>query len=468
MAIQWIYKFCPVILAIISFLFIPTYANALETMSMTLSPAAVSMTETLLADPSPTDKFKDSMLTLTIAGKEFKLSNTNEENCNLPNLSGTFTRLSFDNGDTTYSGVSTSQKANADSIELIRVTVRNSTDDIELVIFDSIDEKYFFLNLAQPANQVTLYDYLTSEPSIPTLEGKDALNCYSVKALTNVHSNNDLNSLSSKSKEASCNSASWDCSSSYRSEAARASTYNGYRDLLSALYTQGRIKLSTFASKVDTSFFKGGGWHHVNSLSGTQYAFSSYSSSNGSTEYLSQVALVDLFVSNDSSADKTHFGMQGLYHGGFVASYDKDTDYLTLLFADMGLALNDFQIGYNGLTNKAVVVQSLAIIDIRNSYQVDLYKAISNPSSIVSDVFTFLQFEGTLNSTEGRIFDSTYEAQANRYGNGQVIRGITINGKGGYLNQKNQYIMFESTIQRYNGTNTTWKHGFSYNASASI
>lgn len=160
--------------------------------------------------------------------------------------------------------------------------------------------------------------------------------------------------------------------------------------------------------------------------------------------------------------------MQGLYHGGFVASYDKDTDYLTLLFADMGLALNDFQIGYNGLTNKAVVVQSLAIIDIRNSYQVDLYKAISNPSSIVSDVFTFLQFEGTLNSTEGRIFDSTYEAQANRYGNGQVIRGITINGKGGYLDQKNQYIMFESTIQRYNGTNTTWKHGFSYNASASI
>lgn len=176
-------KFCPVILAIISFLFIPTYANALETMSMTLSPTAVSMTETLLADPSPTDKFKDSMLTLTIAGKEFKLSNTNEENCNLPNLSGTFTRLSFDNGDTTYSGVSTSQKANADSIELIRVTVSNSTDDIELVIFDSVDEKYFFLNLAQPANQVTLYDYLTSEPSIPTLEGKDALTATASKPL---------------------------------------------------------------------------------------------------------------------------------------------------------------------------------------------------------------------------------------------------------------------------------------------
>lgn len=468
MAIQWIKRFCPVVLAIVSLLFIPNYANALETKSMTLSPTAVSMTETLLTDPSPTDKFKDSTLTLTIVGKEFEFSDTEKDGRNLPNLSGVFSRLSFDNGDTIYSGVSTSQKANADSIELIRVTVRNGTDNIELVIFDTADEKYYFLNLAQPENQAALYDYLASEPSIPTLEGKDALASYSVKALTNAHSNNELNSLSSGSKGASYNSASWDCPSFYRSEAARASTYNGYRDLLSALQTQGRVKLSAFASKVDTSFFKGGGWHHVNSFSGAQYAFSSYSSSNGSTEYLTQVALVDFFVNNDSYEDKVYFGMQGLYHGGLVASYDKDTDYLSLLFANMGLALNDFQIGYNGLTNKAVVVQSLAIIDIRNSYQVDLYKAISNPSSIVSDVFAFLQFEGTLNSTEGRIFDSTYEAQVNRYGNGKVIRGIAINGKGGYLNQKNQYIMFDSTIQLYNGASTTWKHGFSYSASANI
>lgn len=55
MAIQWIKRFCPVVLAIVSLLFIPNYANALETKSMTLSPTAVSMTETLLTDPSPTD-----------------------------------------------------------------------------------------------------------------------------------------------------------------------------------------------------------------------------------------------------------------------------------------------------------------------------------------------------------------------------------------------------------------------------
>ena len=53
MAIQWIKRFCPVVLAIVSLLFIPNYANALETKSMTLSPTAVSMTETLLTDPSP-------------------------------------------------------------------------------------------------------------------------------------------------------------------------------------------------------------------------------------------------------------------------------------------------------------------------------------------------------------------------------------------------------------------------------
>lgn len=227
MAIQWIKRFCPVVLAIVSLLFIPNYANALETKSMTLSPTAVSMTETLLTDPSPTDKFKDSTLTLTIVGKEFEFSDTEKDGRNLPNLSGAFSRLSFDNGDTIYSGVSTSQKANADSIELIRVTVRNGTDNIELVIFDTADEKYYFLNLAQPENQAALYDYLASEPSIPTLEGKDALASYSVKALTNAHSNNELNSLSSGSKGASYNSASWDCSSFYRSEAARASTYNG-------------------------------------------------------------------------------------------------------------------------------------------------------------------------------------------------------------------------------------------------
>lgn len=74
MAIQWIKRFCPVVLAIVSLLFIPNHANALETKSMTLSPTAVSMTETLLTDPSPTDKFKDSTLTLTIVGKEFEFS----------------------------------------------------------------------------------------------------------------------------------------------------------------------------------------------------------------------------------------------------------------------------------------------------------------------------------------------------------------------------------------------------------
>ncbi|AOY76028.1 hypothetical protein [Clostridium formicaceticum] len=88
-----------------------------------------------------------------------------------------------------------------------------------------------------------------------------------------------------------------------------AASYNGWTKLIADLNKNGSATLGNY-SNIDTSMFKGNGWKHDNTWGNTPYSFVSYSKPNGTGEYLTQFALVDIVTqSYAGTGDKWNASM---------------------------------------------------------------------------------------------------------------------------------------------------------------
>lgn len=206
-------------------------------------------------------------------------------------------------------------------------------------------------------------------------------------------------------------------------------SYNGWQNLIRDLDRYGRVNLNNYSGSVDTSFFKGGGWHYDDVWGVAPYSFVSYSGSNGASEYMTQFALMDITHENNSSAstDGIHgiwnLGICANYISGMTVSYNRYTGILSV-HDRVGIWFDNYRVGMNGLKNKAVFIRRL--VEEESSSGSNVVRAaisVFSPFVTLSNVFQNLREHTYQEKSYTQSFDGTYERQYNKYG-GKVIRGI--------------------------------------------
>ncbi len=246
---------------------------------------------------------------------------------------------------------------------------------------------------------------------------------------------------------------------------AARSSYTGYAQLIDEINSTGSVKLSDYSSVIDVSAFKGGGWHHDNSWEFTPFGFSSYSISNGSVEYLTQVFLADISKTGAGSFSDGigTVGTHLTYRGGFIASYNKQTDRLTAQFKNNGIRLSNVRVAVGGLTNKAIFLDLSGSLNTANGKSISAYIGIFNPDTAISSLFELLSGSGSSNESIYYSYEETYEQQLVRYG-GKTIRTISVTSGSGYMNRylspqgDNHRISVWGLVKLYQGADTTWLH----------
>ena len=250
-----------------------------------------------------------------------------------------------------------------------------------------------------------------------------------------------------------------------QAERAERSSYTGYAQLIDEINSTGSVKLSDYSSVVDVSAFKGGGWHHDNSWGFTPFGFSSYSISNGSVEYLTQVFLADISKTGAGSFSDGigTVGTHLTYRGGFIASYNKQTDRLTAQFKNNGIRLSNVRVAVGGLTNKAIFINLSGSLNTANGKSISAYIGIFNPDTAISLLFELLSGSGSSNESINYSYEETYEQQLVRYG-GKTIRTVSVTSGSGYMNRylgpqaDNHRISVWGLVKLYQGAGTTWQH----------
>lgn len=303
---------------------------------------------------------------------------------------------------------------------------------------------------------------LSSSRSIQTLDEDESLEQYI--AAKNLIPNNDNDQLQATSSSSSNSTSSSDAS---REISKRSSTRNGYKSVIDKLNLSGSLKLSNYASTIDSSFFKSNGWHHASAWGATPYAFCSYVARNGSDEYLVQFALLDVTKLNSFSG--TIYGAAGLqmaYYDGILARYTPSSDTLSVMYYANGPLFNNVQLAINGLTNRAIFFSRTAYVNGGAPISaVTLFSAIIDPLEAILDVFDHMSADGSSLSTT--LYDQTYAQQVARYG-GRTVRGIAIDTDNGYLNKAGQLLNLQGGIRLYSSssdTDWTWKWNYVANHS---
>ncbi|KJU70399.1 hypothetical protein [Clostridium baratii] len=252
------------------------------------------------------------------------------------------------------------------------------------------------------------------------------------------------------------------------SNGASRATYNGWMRLINDLNRYGSVKLGNY-SDINASFLKGAGWKYDNNNSNAPYTFACYSQKNGTYNYTSQFALVDIVNQSYYVSDTKWFaGTQAKYVDGMIVNYNTLDDKLTVQYYGWGLDLNKFELGLNGLTNKAVFINRS--VNKKTESGGSIAKAaicLSSTASTISDVWTGIQpyTNQSINYTE--LFDQTYSAQYNRY-NGKVIRGIAESSGTEYLNKPGHFLNVSGTMSYSVGTSTSWWNGYKYTCRTAI
>lgn len=245
-------------------------------------------------------------------------------------------------------------------------------------------------------------------------------------------------------------------------------TYNGWMRLINDLNRNGSVKLSNY-SDINSSWLKGAGWMYDNNNGSAPYSFACYSQKNGTYNYMSQFTMLDIIKQSYYVSDtKWQAGMQAKYVDGMIVDYNTLNDVLTVKYYGWGLALNKFELGLNGLTNKAIFINRSVNKKTESSGSIAKGAiCLSSTASTISDVWTGIQpyTNQSVNYTE--LFDQTYSAQYNRY-NGKVVRGITESSGTEYLNRAGHFLNVSGTMSYSLGTSTSWWTGYKYTCTRAI
>lgn len=243
----------------------------------------------------------------------------------------------------------------------------------------------------------------------------------------------------------------------------RATTYNGWKNIINALNKYGSVKLSSY-SNIDRSFFKGGGWSYDDDFGNVPYSFAVYSRDDGYGKYVTQFALLDIVEEwKDINSTQIRISMQAKYFDGMIVKYDSYTDILSVAYYGFGISFNNFEVGINGLTDKAVFINRRISSTYENKGSI-IRAAISliSPFETIYSTFEHLNPYETQKSEETVLFDKTYNSQYSR-NNGKIVRGIVATSGNGYLNRSNHYINVIGEVQLYNRYDgTSWALGYRY------
>jgi len=239
---------------------------------------------------------------------------------------------------------------------------------------------------------------------------------------------------------------------------------------MKALNRNGSVKLSSYASGIDTSYFKGGGWHYDDQWGTTPFSFTSYSITNGSYEYLAQISLVDIVEQSYAGSDNDlwNTSIQANYNDGMIVKYTSYDDTLSVVYYNLGISFNNYEIGTSGLTNKAIYIDR----SVNRAYEssgsiVRAAIAVIDQADTVLNVFQSLMPYTNQSINNKMYFDSTYSAQYSRY-NGKVIRGITATTENNRLSRAGHYINVAGTIKYDTSKGTSWLNGYRFSCSANL
>lgn len=244
--------------------------------------------------------------------------------------------------------------------------------------------------------------------------------------------------------------------------------HNEWVVLLDNLVARGEVYLNNY--NIDRSIFKGIGWNHEHVASQPQYAVSSYSVPNGSSEYLTQITFLDVIVRNGqgNSNNQRTLGLQLEYLDGMIVEYNKYTDKLSVLYYNFGLSLTNTELAVNGLSNNAVFINR----NVSGSYSssgrtLRAAIALSSTLNTLASAFEYASSYELQSTDVQRIFDGTYQEQFNRY-QGNVIRGILVNSNSQILNRKGHYQNVTGDIVYNAGSSVSFLTGYKYSCTKNI
>lgn len=237
-------------------------------------------------------------------------------------------------------------------------------------------------------------------------------------------------------------------------------TYNGWAGLFSDL-EDGSAKLSNHPD-VDADFFKGTGWQHDNAWN-LPYMLKSYSTTNGPSEYLTQLTLLDVTAQHyQSTDDKYQLALQFQINSGTLVSYDVYTDMLTVLYYDFGLSLEDVQIGIGKLTDNAFFInRTVSRKYLESGNLVKTFVTLYPPAEIASSVLEGLSMGTNQPATEIQYFEQTFSDQLARY-QGEIIKGIVATTESNELTLPGHLINIAG-LAKYDpslGFSFTWQYSF--------
>lgn len=385
--------------------------------------------------------------------------------------SGKLYMIGFDDGSTFIVG--TDENNSPASLRLLRLLIDVNNGKCQLMLLGTADDTYYQVDGRLDRSVDYLDRFSSCIKNQP--QGTDALEHYSLNCLIERHTQNPA-MFNNETKEATTSSEmSVESLKAYCTDTPpeKRASYAGYRDLVDDVNAGKSVRIDSY--NINTSMFTSPGTHHDSGWGSNPFAFSSLVVANGADEYLVQVSLCDVIAigNNSFSGGQGTVGLQMIYRGGFVGSYNKTTRTLQVRYVKMGLMITNLQLAAGGLTNKAVFTSLISNTSHGGSLSLTGYIALLNPSTAISSLFDYLTSQQTVNSSIFLMYDDTYEAQVSRY-NGKTIRSVSAKMNSGYLNRYtsptslNHYLNVSGNVVLHNGADTKFSWKWTYTAKGSI
>ncbi len=237
--------------------------------------------------------------------------------------------------------------------------------------------------------------------------------------------------------------------------------------LFQELHEQGSLTLSDFDGTVDTSMFKGGGWHYT--YDENTDVIASFSFKNDSTEYLTQFVYIDTVCQSQTiNGNIWPLRVQVAYHEGMVVSYNPYSDELKVLYYDYGIKIKNIKLAFNGLTNNAFFINRTTYKESQSGGNIVLAAiSVYSPAANFYNLFQNLQGEEEQPNLTVVLFDDNYDDQMSTY-NGSLIRGIELHFTNDFLTYVGHKAILSGDVKfnpnsfpscRY-GFDCTLRHGF--------
>lgn len=301
-------------LLLTTFLLIAGMPNSAFGESTSMVYSTQSLTDSFL----PTD---DNMSTdLSLENDSFYLDIAVDEYPDPISFSGKLCLMTLATGDSYLVG----EAGESQAFSLDRLLI--NIDSIDITIYNSHSGKYYSTRTAVSGDLQDQIAELMNSDDVEKISSEQAL---------------DLYSLGTGCIQDDSNSGTVEATDSAIST---RSSYNGYRLLLDDLNSGKTVSLSNY--DVDASDFKGSGWSQINT---NNYIVSIYSKANGSTEYLSQVALLQ--VNNVHYSGYSYGGSSIVYVAGCTVSYSTITNKVSPVFIDLGIDIKNVKLALGDLKN---------------------------------------------------------------------------------------------------------------------